>query len=104
MSETRYRHYLREWRIKRGLTQADLAERLGTDKSMISRYEGAQRNLLLDVQFRLMEALDITPKQFFSHPDEVSIDAMLTGTTREDKERVIAVAKALLTQKQVLNS
>jgi DNA-binding XRE family transcriptional regulator len=61
----KYRHYLREWRQKRGLTQEQVAEAMGTHRGMISRYESSQRGLTLEVQFRLMEVLDIMPAQFF---------------------------------------
>jgi transcriptional regulator with XRE-family HTH domain len=82
----KYRHYLREWRQKRGLTQEQVAEAMGTHRGMISRYESSQRGLTLEVQFRLMEVLDIMPAQFFSPPDEPSLDTMLRDASPDDRQ------------------
>lgn len=78
---TAYRHYLREWREWRGLLQSDLAKKVGTAASVISRYETGDRRIHLEMQFRLMAALGITPAQFFSPPDQPSLDAIAAGVT-----------------------
>jgi len=36
-------HYIREWREFRGLTQVQLAERIGIDKSYLSKIENGKR-------------------------------------------------------------
>ena len=92
------RHYLKEWRLKRGLTQLQLAQRLNTTKSMISRYERGGRAMTLLVQFRLMRALDIKPAQFFMHPDEPSSAAymLLDQITPAERERLVAVLRGML--------
>jgi transcriptional regulator with XRE-family HTH domain len=91
-----FRHYLREWRIKRGLTQLELAQRLNTSKGLISRYERGGRAMTLLVQFRLMRALDITPAQFFMDPDEPSADLLLKQVTPEERERLINALRMLI--------
>jgi transcriptional regulator with XRE-family HTH domain len=86
--DTPYRHYLREWREHRGLLQSDLAAMVGTAASVISRYETGDRRIHLEMQFRLMAALKITPAQFFSPPGELSLDDLTAGCSPEDKRRI----------------
>jgi transcriptional regulator with XRE-family HTH domain len=96
-----YRHYLREWRKHRGLTQEELAARAGIPKSILSRYETGDRRIHLETQFKLMAALDIRPAQFFSPPDAPSIDAMIAGETPEQRRRLVNMVKAFLKQEDV---
>ena len=74
-----YRHYLREWREKRGLLQEELAKAVGSSKSVISRLETGERPIKIEMQFKLMRALQISPAQFFSPPDDPSLDALVSG-------------------------
>jgi transcriptional regulator with XRE-family HTH domain len=92
----RYQHYLKEWRERRGMMQADLARLARTDATTISRYETGDRRIHLEMQFKLMAALRITPAQFFSHPDSPSLDALASKATPEDLVRISNVVKALL--------
>ena len=63
------KHYLREWRIARGLSRDELAETAGATESAIARYETMENRIAFEMLFRLMEALGITPLQFFEPPD-----------------------------------
>ena len=63
-----YRHYLREWREHCGFKQEELAALTGISSSVISRYETGNRRIHTETQFKLMQALGITPSQFFSPP------------------------------------
>jgi transcriptional regulator with XRE-family HTH domain len=77
----KYRHYLKEWRQHRKMRQEDLANLLGTSKTVVSRWERGSRGLDLRTQFRLMAALDITPAEFFAPPDKPPFDALLKEIT-----------------------
>jgi ribosome-binding protein aMBF1 (putative translation factor) len=45
-------------RIKRGLSQADLAEKIGTKQSAISRFESGSYNPTIDFLYKVADALD----------------------------------------------
>ena len=91
----RFRHYMREWRKKKGLSQGELGELVNASKAVISRYENGSRPLTIDMSFRIMVALGITPEQFFSDPDRPSLEALLANQTPERRRRIVNVAKAL---------
>src|SRR6202451_1470867 len=63
------KHDLREWRVARGLSRYELAETAGATESAIARYETGENRIAFEMLFRLMEALGITPLQFFEPPD-----------------------------------
>jgi transcriptional regulator with XRE-family HTH domain len=62
------RHYMREWRQERDMTQLALAKAIGSTKSLISRYEAGTVGMSLDLIFRSIEALNIGLEEFFDHP------------------------------------
>jgi transcriptional regulator with XRE-family HTH domain len=94
--DTPYRHYLREWREFRGWKQDELAKRVDTSKSVISRYETGDRGISLDMQFRLMWALGITPAQFFAPPEQPSLDALAAGESPGQRRRLVNLVKAFI--------
>jgi transcriptional regulator with XRE-family HTH domain len=91
-----FRHYLKEWRIKRGLTQEELGARVGLSKGEISRCESANRGIKLELQFALMYALEIRPAQFFMSPEEESADDLVEQASPEQRPRILAALKALI--------
>lgn len=54
---------LKEIRIKKGLTQQDLAEIMGVSDSTISKYEKGKRKLNHDQIVKLSIALEVTPNE-----------------------------------------
>jgi transcriptional regulator with XRE-family HTH domain len=57
---------LRQARLDSGLTQADLAARIGRDQSHISLIEGSQRRLDLVEFIELARALGAEPLELFA--------------------------------------
>lgn len=53
------------YRIRKQLTQLQLAELVDIDRSHISAIELGNVGVSLDVIFRLCEVLEITPKELF---------------------------------------
>lgn len=60
--------YLKDWRIAKGLTQAELARRVGTVKSEISRLEKGSRRMTLNWMTTLAPALGIDVNDLISLP------------------------------------
>ena len=58
---------LQAWREHRGLTQEQLAEKVGTYSGQISLLEHGKRQLSVKWLYRLADALDITPGWLLDH-------------------------------------
>ncbi|MFI4932989.1 MAG: helix-turn-helix domain-containing protein [Caulobacterales bacterium] len=68
-------NYLLAWREKRGLTQAQLAEKVGTTGAVISLLESGGRPLSDKWLRRIAPVLDIRPGWLYDvHPDENASD------------------------------
>jgi transcriptional regulator with XRE-family HTH domain len=62
------RHYMKEWRLERDMTQKGLADAIGSAKSLISRYEARTVAMSVELIFAACEALNIGLEEFFDHP------------------------------------
>jgi transcriptional regulator with XRE-family HTH domain len=100
-----FRHYLKEWRQKVGLTQQQLADRLPvgedgkpTGKDQISRWERGERDMTMSVQAALAEALGFpdNPGKIFQDPDRPSVDELLRNAAPERRIQIIAVVETML--------
>jgi transcriptional regulator with XRE-family HTH domain len=80
------RHYLREWREKRGLLQDQLAKMVGSSASVISRFETGERGMKIEMQFKLAAALRIKVWQLFfrsrREPNRSSVGARVARAAR----------------------
>lgn len=98
------KHFLKEWRLKRDLTQQQLADRLPngddgkpTGKDQISRWERNQRGMTMDVQAALADALSLdNPGELFRDPARPTLDELLKGATPEQRIQAISIVTALL--------
>jgi transcriptional regulator with XRE-family HTH domain len=90
--------YLREYRDDRGLTQEQLAERIGTTKATISRIENGRRDPTLGFLGAAVEALGrgLVVSDLFSPPEQPSVDAKLRTASQRVREQVYVVVEALL--------
>lgn len=91
-----YRLYLAEWREKKGLSQVDLANRMGTTDVTISRWETGKRRPDLDAQAAFAEALGIEPYDLVRHPDQPSADALLRGQPDDVVENAFKMLRAIV--------
>jgi transcriptional regulator with XRE-family HTH domain len=66
----KFQHGMRAWRLRRGLRQKDLAKLVGTEKSLISRYENGVTGMTFELMLKVMQALNITPNEFYAGPPE----------------------------------
>ncbi len=70
-------NHLRAWREFREMKQAELAEKVGTNESMISLLESGKRGLSLKWLNRLAPALNTTPGYLLDHdPNDLPTDML----------------------------
>lgn len=93
------RNYLAQYRKKAGLTQEQLAERVGTYKGQISNWENGNRSLSFDVLSALAEALDIEPMDIFRDPERPSADELLRDAPPALHQQVIDMIKVLVARR-----
>jgi transcriptional regulator with XRE-family HTH domain len=74
MNETSETSPLKKWRILRGLTQAELAERIGTSAVSISRWENNEVLPGAEARAKLCEVLKVKPEQLWFLQDEGESD------------------------------
>ena len=65
---TTKRAYLREWRLAKGLTQAELGHRAGTIKSEISRLEKGSRRMTIEWMSLLAQGMGISVEELMTVP------------------------------------
>lgn len=63
------RIYLKEWRMVHGLSQTEIAQRMGAEKSTVSRLEAGDRKLSIAWLEQYSRALGITREQLMSPPN-----------------------------------
>lgn len=92
-------NYLRAWRVFRGLTQEQLADRVDTNPNMIGYLESGERGLSAKWLRRLAPALDTTPGMILDHDpstlDSDIIDIWAHAGSRE-KRQLADIAKTIL--------
>lgn len=64
---TRFGRAVREKRVAAGLTQEELADRCGIDRSYMGGVERGERNPTLSVIERISEGLGVTLAELFSY-------------------------------------
>ena len=98
---------IRAIRKSRGLTQTQLAERTGNDnmsKSRISDIENGKINISLDTLERLMNALNVTPGEFFNFQKFVNADDYHEKRLLVDLHRQVLLERDLNEVKYVIRT
>jgi transcriptional regulator with XRE-family HTH domain len=81
-------NYLREWRKFRGLTQAMLAELVGTNANMVQYLESGERGLSAKWLRKLAPALDTTSGMILDHdPNDLDSDIIEIWATASNREK-----------------
>lgn len=92
-------NFLREWRTFRKMSQAELAEAVGTNANMIGYLENGERGLSAKWLRRLAPALKTTPGMLLDHdPAKLDNDILeIWGQAGEREKRQISeIARTLL--------
>ena len=86
-------NFLKAWRRHRGLTQAELAARIGTNASVVSLLEGGQRRLSPHWLRRLAVALQAPVGAFLEYgPDQGRADLLDAWAAVPQSQRAQAAA------------
>jgi len=87
--------YLAEWRESRGLTQEQLANRLGTTDVTVSRWETGRSLLNTDVMGAIADALDIESEDLYHHPAQPTPNALMRDQAPDVVDQAIKLLKAI---------
>ena len=86
-------NHVKAWRVHRGLTQAELGARIGTNGSMVSLLEAGERRLQSVWLRRLSKALGAPVGALMEHlPADGCADFMDAWAAVLDEDRPIALA------------
>ena len=89
--------FIAEWRIYRNLTQEQLANRIGTTKSSISRWENNARDITVGALGAIAEALNCTLDDLSRHPTQPSADALMRDMDDATRRQAFRLIEALKT-------
>lgn len=90
--------FLAEWRDHFGLSQKQLAERLGCDVMTVSRWELHKTAITTDALAALAEALGgdlMEPEDLYHHPDKPSPNQLLRGQSPDIQEQALSIIRAI---------
>jgi transcriptional regulator with XRE-family HTH domain len=95
--KNRQRHFIREWRIYRNLTQERLADRLNTTKANISRIENRRQGYTQDFLEACAYALRTDPASLIMRDplDKDSIWSIWEQAKPGERRRIIALAREI---------
>lgn len=85
-------HYLKEWRVHRGLSGEELAEKIGVGRQAIWKLENFKKNLVLETILKIAEALQIGPGAMFSPPPSDTRSRLLMSLQDLNEDDIEAVA------------
>jgi transcriptional regulator with XRE-family HTH domain len=91
---------IHELRTQQGLTLQELADKVGTSKQTIQRYESGEiSNIPYNKIMKLASALNTTPSKLMGLddllPDELEIDVIYNALPTNAQDRLLAYAKKL---------
>jgi transcriptional regulator with XRE-family HTH domain len=92
------RVYLKEWREAKGLTQKQLAERLGSDVMTVSRWELRKTAISTDALAALVEALGgdlMEPEDLYHHPDHPTPNQLMRDQPAEIQAQALNLLRAI---------
>ena len=92
------RLYIAEWRkYRHDMSQEQLANRIGSTKSSISRWETGERDITLGALGAIAEALQCEVPDLYRDPERPSADALLRDTTESLRQQAFRLIAALKT-------
>lgn len=94
----RRRHFIKEWRQHRGLTQDQLADRLDVSKASISRLESGRQPYTQDTLEALADALSCEPADLIMRDptSEGAIWSLWEQASPGQRQQIESVVRALV--------
>ena len=91
------KHYIREWRRHRGLTQAQLAEAIGVDRSQLNKVERGRRYHARPVLEAIAAKLECETNDLLRrHPSHTSeLETVYMSLSAEDRPKAIDLLKSV---------
>lgn len=90
--------FIAEWRFYRDdMTQETLANRIGSTKGSVSRWETGERDITAGALAAIAEALQCHVPDLYRHPDRPSADALLHDLDEPTKRQAFRLIEALKT-------
>lgn len=79
---------IRRLRLERGVSQADLANLSGVDRTYVSRLERVVENPTVGILDRISAALEVSTAELFAPPseDSVTLPSLRPGRPRKRKD------------------
>lgn len=92
------RHYIREWRLYRGLSQEQLAARLGISRPQLSRIESSARDADLSLLANLARELECEPADLIIRDpsDPEGIWGVWDRLGEHERAQLVRIAKSLM--------
>lgn len=92
------RLYIAEWRkFRNDMSQEQLANRIGSTKSSISRWETGERDITMGALAAIAEALQCEVPDLYRDPARPSADALLRGSSEALRAQAFRLIEALKT-------
>ncbi|MBM4409866.1 MAG: helix-turn-helix transcriptional regulator [Chloroflexi bacterium] len=84
---------IREWRLRRELSQADVARRAGITQASLSNYENGKRDMPLSTLMGVASALNVSLGDLLELPDVIVVRNSLLGRAVEQLRDRIPVGE-----------
>lgn len=86
---------IREWRLRREMSQADVARQTGITQASLSNYENGKRDMPLSTLLGVAASLNVSLGDLLDMPDVIVVrDSLLGRAVEQLQDRVPATAEA----------
>lgn len=92
-------HHIVDWAEKFGLSQAEISDELGVDKSMVSRWFSGSTPQV-ENQKKLAALFHTDPEGLFRHPDDDWLTKFFKDRSRDEIERIKNTLEAAFPRKR----
>ncbi|MCL9971620.1 transcriptional repressor LexA [Anoxybacillus kestanbolensis] len=92
---------IKEFRLKRGMSQEELADLLGTTKQTVSRYETGERKANQDILFKLSDIFNVSIDDFFPSKKETVLKTVNLTFTKLPIVGAISCGNGVLAYQEI---